>query len=133
MLEGNEGRSRVMCEGSSYRCCKKFGHLAYNCRNVKEERGKAIPLNKFEILSSRVMQSEDEGRTIRRVEAVVVECYKYGKKGHKCRKWEKEVKRVAHFVERKVHQKEKRVRRVEEEEAACVAKLREVQQGREGA
>jgi len=40
---------------------------------------------------------------------------------------------VAHSVERKVHQKEKRVRRVEEEEAACVAKLREVQQGREGA
>jgi len=41
------------------------------------------------------------------------------------------VKRVTCPVERKVHQREKRVRKVEEEEVACVAKSREVQQGRE--
>jgi len=102
---------------------------------VKEERGKATLLNKFEILSSRVMQSRDEGRTIRRVEAVVVEYYKYSEKGHKyreCLLWEKEVKRVAHPVEGKVHQKERRVKRVEEKEVAYVAKPQEVQQGREG-
>jgi len=66
---------------------------------VKEKRGKAVPLNKFEILSSRVMQSGNEGRTIRRMETVVVECYKCGKKGHKCREcllWEKKVKKVVH-------------------------------------
>jgi len=72
-------------ERKLYQCCKKFRHLAYNYRNVKEERGKTTPLNKFEILSSRVMQSGNEGRTIRRVKAVVVECYKCGEKGHKCR------------------------------------------------
>jgi len=68
---------------------------------VKKERGKAILLNKFEILSSRVMQSGDKGRMIRRVEVVVVECYKCGEKGHKCREcplWEKKAKRVVHPV-----------------------------------
>ena len=94
LREELEGRKGKLC-----RCCKKFGHLVRNCRNVKEKRGKAVPLDKFEILSSRVMQSGNEERTIRRMEAVVVECYKFGKKGHKCREcllWKKKVKRVAH-------------------------------------
>jgi len=75
------------------------------------------------------------------MEVVVVECYKCGEKGHKCREcpsWEKKVKRVAHPVEGKVHQgerkrlaclekgktqeDEKELRRVEEEEAAYMTK-----------
>jgi len=75
------------------------------------------------------------------MEVVVVECYKCGEKGHKCRKcpsWEKKVKRVAHSVKGKVHQgerkrlaclekgktqeDEKELRRVEEEEAAYMTK-----------
>jgi len=46
--------------------------------------------------------------------------------------WE-EVKRVAHLVKGKVHQRERRVRRVKEKEVAYVTKPQEVQQGREGA
>ena len=78
--------------------CKKFGHLACNCRNVKEEREKAIPLNKFEILSSRVIQSGDKGRTIRRIEAVVVECYKCGEKEHKCRECVKTLNLIVEYA-----------------------------------
>ena len=53
-LEGREGRN---CWG-----CKKFGHLAYNCRNKKgEEKGKAVPQNKFKVLASRVMQCRARG------------------------------------------------------------------------
>jgi len=131
LREELEGRKGKLC-----RCCKKFRHLACNCRNVKKERGKAIPLNKFKILSSRVMQSGDKGRIIRRVEVVVVECYECGEKEHKCREyllWEKKAKRVVCPVKGKVYQRERRVRRVEEEEVACVAKPQEVQQGREEA
>jgi len=37
--------------------CKRFGHLARNCRNKKGEvKGKLIPQNKFEVIASRVMQ-----------------------------------------------------------------------------
>jgi len=50
-----------------------------------------------------------------------VECFKYGEKGCKCREcplWTKT-------------KEERKLRRVEEEEVACVAKLREVQQGKD--
>jgi len=61
------------------------------------KKGKATPVNKFEILSSRVIQCGVEERMIRKHEAVVVECFKCGEKGHKCREcplWEKK-ERVA--------------------------------------
>ena len=66
---------------------KKFGHLVHNCRNRRKgEKGETIPQNKFEVLSSWVMQCGVEERTIRRQkEVVVVECFKCGEKGHKCR------------------------------------------------
>jgi len=51
LREKLEGRKEKLC-----RSCKGFGHLAQNCRKRKEkEKGIAMPQNKFEILSSRVM------------------------------------------------------------------------------
>jgi len=53
---------------------------------------------------------------------VVVKCFKCEEEGHKyreCPLWEKKVKRVARPKEGKAHQREKRLRRVEEDEAAC--------------
>ena len=44
-------------DGKKYSSCKKFRHLACNCRNKnKEEKGKLIPRNKFEVLLSKVMR-----------------------------------------------------------------------------
>jgi len=136
-----EGRKEKLCQ-----CCKKFGHLARNCRSKREREKREVTLvNKFEMLSSRVMQCGVEERTIRRYEVVVVKCFKYGEKEHKCREcplWKKK-ERVARMAKpQKAHQQkgpahpekgkaqkgEKRLRRVEEEEAACVAKSQEAQQ-----
>ena len=77
-IEGREGRVCWSCKG--------FRHLAQNCRNKieKEKRG-VTPQNKFEVLSSRVMQCDVKERVVRKLETVEVECFKYGEKGHKCR------------------------------------------------
>jgi len=76
-----EGRKEQECWN-----CKGFRHLARNCKNKKEkkERGTA-PQNKFEVLSSRVVQCDMRERMIRKQETVKVECFKCGEKGHKCR------------------------------------------------
>jgi len=119
------------------RSYKGFGHLAQNCRKKREEEiGVATPQNKFEILSSRVMQCGIERRIVRSMRMAAVKCFRCGEEGHKCRecplwrKKEKEVERVTCPVQGKVHQQEKRkLKRVEEEEAACMAKPRKVQQG----
>ena len=102
-----EGRKGKLCW-----CCKKFGHLARNCRNKKEEeKGTTMPQNKFEILSSRVMQCGVEEKMIRSTRTVGVKCFKCGEEGHKCREcplW---------------------IKRKNEERAAYVAKPRKAQQG----
>jgi len=114
LREELEGRKGKLC-----RSCKGFGHLAQNCRKRKEEeKGAEMPQNKFEVLKSRVMQCGVEERMIRSVR-VVVECFKCGEEGHKCREcpqWERKVKRVACPKEGKAHQGE---RKVEEEKATC--------------
>ena len=46
-----EGRERRVYWG-----CRRFGHLARNCRNMKEAKGKLVPQNRFEVIISRVMQ-----------------------------------------------------------------------------
>jgi len=132
LREKPEGRRGKLC-----RCCKGFGHLAQNCRNRKEgEEGAIVPQNKFEVLRSRIMQCEEEGRTIRRVGMVEVECFKCGKKGHKCREcplWVKKEKTAHMTKSQKVQQKElacpikgkaqeRRLRRAEKEEVAHVAR-----------
>jgi len=73
-------------KGKLCRCCKKFRYLVRNCRNKeREEKGTNIPQNKFEVLRSRVMQYGVEVKMIQRYEIVMVECFKCGEKGHKCR------------------------------------------------
>jgi len=40
-------------KGKMWFSCKRFGHLAQNCRNKAEgEKRKTVPQNKFEMLSS---------------------------------------------------------------------------------
>ena len=90
-----------------------FRYLVQNCRNKREKEGKTVPQNKFKVLSSRVIQSGEGERIIKRMEVVVVECFKCGEKGHKCREcplWrrKKQVgKRVACVAKpQKVHQQD---------------------------
>jgi len=76
-----EGRKEKLC-----RNCRGFGHLAQNCRKEKkEEKGVVIPQNKFEILSSRVMQYGVKERAVRNMRSIAVKCFKCGEEGHKCR------------------------------------------------
>jgi len=90
---------RAKLEGKKeqeYWNCKEFGHLARNCRNKKEkeERGTA-PQNKFEVLTSRVIQCDVKERIIRKQEMVEVECFKCEEKEYKCREyslWKEEKK-----------------------------------------
>jgi len=78
-----KGRKGKLC-----RSCKGFRHLARNCRNKNGEgKGATMPQNKFEILSSRVMQCGVKGRTIRDMRTVGIKCFRYGKEGHKCREY----------------------------------------------
>ena len=135
-----EGRKRKLC-----RSCKRFRHLAQNCRNKRKEgKGAEVPQNKFEILKSQVMQCGVKERIVRSIRMEAVRCFKCGKEGHKCREcplWVKKEKvarvatpqkaqqkeRPARPVRGKAQEGERRLRRVEGGEAACVAKPREVQ------
>jgi len=80
-----------------------------------------MPQNKFKVLKSRVMQCGIEERAVRSMRMVVVKCFKCGEERYKYREyllWERKVKRVACPKEGKVHQRTRRLRRVEEGEAA---------------
>jgi len=69
--------------------CKKFGHLACNCRNRNQEKkGKSISQNRFEVLASRLMRyGVREEVKMRRQEVVEeVQCFRCRGIGHY--KWE---------------------------------------------
>jgi len=130
-----EGRKEKLC-----RSCKRFGHLARNCRNKNEEgKGATTSQNKFETLSSRVMQCGVEEKVVRSVRIVVIRCFKCKDERHKCKEcllWKKEHRVVCPY-KGKAHQEKKpaclergkaqEVRRVEKGEAARPVK-RKVQQ-----
>jgi len=130
-------------KGKLCRCCEKFRHLAHNYKNKEEEeKGIVVPQNRFEVLKSRVMQCGVKEKTIRKVGVMEVKYYKCGEIGHKCREclvWERK-ERVACVaklqnahqqrelvcpVKEKAQEEERRLRRVEEEEAMCVVKPQE--------
>jgi len=96
-----EGRKGKLCFS-----CRKFRHLAQNCRNKEgEEKGEVISQNKFEMLSSRVIRCKVELRRQETEEkSWVVECFKCGEEEHKCREcplWERE--RKMRVVEEAAH------------------------------
>ena len=75
-----KGRLEKLCHG-----CKKFRHLAYNCRNKREgEKKTSILQNRFEVLSSRVMRCRVEIRRQERErkEEEAIQCFKYREAGH---------------------------------------------------
>jgi len=93
--------------GKLCRYCKEFGYLAQNCRKKKEgEKGTNVPQNKFKVLKSRVMQCRVREKTIKRIEAVEVECYKCREIGHKCKEcllWKKMKEEKRRVEERAMH------------------------------
>ena len=96
--------------------CRKFGHLAHNCRNKRgETKGKPILQNKFEMIASKVIQYRVREKVkVRRQE--IVEEVKY------FRYWE-----VGHYKWKYPNIEKRRRNR---EEAACVARLQKAQQER---
>jgi len=100
-------------KGKLYRSCKRFGHLAHNCRNRKKREKEAeMPQNKFEVSSNRVMQCGVEEKVVKSTKTVAVRCFKCGEEGHKCREyplWEKKAKRVTRPNGGKAHQGERRL------------------------
>jgi len=70
------------------RSCKGFRHLAQNCRKKrKEEKEVATPQNKFEILSSRVIQYRIEERIVRSMKTAAIKCFRCREEEHKCREY----------------------------------------------
>ena len=50
-----ENRQRAVEERKCF-ACRRFGHMAYNCRNVGEKELIQVSSNRFEVLKVRVMQ-----------------------------------------------------------------------------
>jgi len=73
---------RVEIEGRKGRVCwkcKRFEHLAHNCRNRKGKiKEKPIPQNKFEVIASRVIQYRVREEVRRQeMEKREVQCFRY--------------------------------------------------------
>jgi len=74
-----------------------------------------------------VIQCGVEEKMIRSIRMLGVKYFRCREEGHKCRECPLWKKRPAHPEKEKAQEKEKRLRRVEEEGAARMAKPREVQ------
>ena len=95
--------------------CRKFGHLACNCRNMREAKGRLVPQNRFEVIASRVMQcGVREEAKVRRQETVEegVQCFR--------------CQGVEHYKWKCPNIKEKKKRR--SEEVTYTASLQKMQQ-----
>ena len=57
MREENKQRA---IEERKYFACRRFGHMAYNCRDVGVEELIQVSSNRFEVLKVRVMQRGEE-------------------------------------------------------------------------
>jgi len=108
-----EERERRKCWGC------KFGHLAHNHKNKKrEEKGKAVPQNKFEVLASRVVQCRVRGEVkVKQQKTEVVRCFRCWEEGHfkwECPKLKEEKQKrreeeVAHVIRPQNVQQERRL------------------------
>ena len=59
-----ENRQRAMEERKCF-ACRRFGYMAYNCRNVGEEELTQVFSNRFEVLKVRVIQrGEGSGKEV---------------------------------------------------------------------
>ena len=59
-----KNRQKVIEERKCF-ACRRFGHMAYNCRNMGEEELTQVSSNRFEMLKVRVMQKgEGSGKEV---------------------------------------------------------------------
>jgi len=77
---------RAELEGRTYRKCSGFGHLAQRCRSGREMKKMMTKGNRFEALSSRVMQCGVREMKWQVMEEKGVKYFVCREKGHK--KWE---------------------------------------------
>ena len=90
--------------------CRKFGYLAYNCRNMKEAKGKLVSQNRFEVIASRVIQCGVRKEAKVKRQKIVEERVQY----FRCQ-------RIGHYKWECPNTKVKRKKR-REEEVVCMAK-----------
>ena len=53
-----ENRQKAMEERKCF-ACRRFGHMAYNCRNVGKKKPIQVSSNRFEVLKVRVIQRRE--------------------------------------------------------------------------
>jgi len=95
-----ENRQRAMKERKCF-ACGRFRHMAYNCRNVGEEKPTQVSSNKFEMLKVRVMQrGEGSGKEVTKDRKEILR--------------EERVKRGVEVRQKKIEKKEKKEKYLKE-------------------
>ena len=89
-----ENRQRAMEERKCFRC-GGFGHVAYHCRNMREEELTQVSSNRFEVLKIRVMQrGEGSGKEVAKDRREILREEKAKRGGEKKEKKEKILREV---------------------------------------